>query len=318
MRDNWGKAQSLRKALTIYDLLDSEEPQTAMQLGSPVGVKPRAVREYIAAFRDFGWPIESLHAKGYRRETESLNLSLSEGDLFLLAILLAEAGSALPTEQAARLSRKLVTALRSDSRARVEALRQRVESPPSKSPGLQDFETVSAVGRCLSDPRCSLTIWYQKFDEPEAHKREIVPLKFRHQDGWFYVDSWDLQKREQRNFRIDRITRCAVLQHPNSVPRPDGGTGQTHKWDFGDSAPVLVTLELSPELSAWLKENPQHPSQELEGNRVRYSVRRLDLLTDWVMGLRGARVIEPDEVRTMVRDRAKALFEEGGTLEISW
>lgn len=311
--------KSLHKALTVFELLQGEELRTKQELADAVGVEPRTVKSYIETFREFGWPIESEHAKGFRLPVSAVAGKFTEEELLLFAILLAQGASVLPGAEFERLSAKLFALLPDSSTGRVRGLNTRIEGEACRA---QEMAVLAAVGRCLADPHLQLVADYKKNDEDEVRRRQLLPVKLRYQDGCCYLDCFDLEKRGERSFRLDRFVSVQLLRQSEPIRRPIQEVEATHKWDFGHDEPVAVRLEVSERLWRWLKEKPEHGSQvlsECDGSHFAgFEVRRLDFFVDWVMGLRGARALAPMELVEAVRERALALLDSEGTLGMEW
>ena len=311
-------SNSLRKALEVFDLLQDHEFKAAPHIAKEVGVASRTVQAYIRLFREFDWPIESSHAKGYRLANLGVAARLTERELLLLAVLLAQGSSLVPQTDFEKLSHKITELLTPSAQARIGELKVKLSADGN---ALRDLEVLTAVGRCLSDPHLQLVMDYKKAAEAETVRRNVVPLTLRYQDGWYYVDVFDLDKRGTRSFRLDRFQRVQLLRQERPIPRPGGGVSETHKWDFGEGEPMEIMIEVTPKLGAWLEEKPAHHSQVLRAGtevwEVRYSVKRLDMFVDWFMSLRGARAVTPSELLREIRTRATALL-KASTLEVDW
>lgn len=312
-------SESLRKALHLFDALHGSDFKSARQLAEEIGTRPRTVQGYIGVFRDFDWPIESSHAKGYRVSGVGLGTQLTERELVLLAVLLAQGSSLLPSEDFEKLTYKLTELLTPSAQSKLEEIQGKLSVDGNS---LRDLEVLTAVGRCFSDDRLQMVMDYKKTVDSDPVRRNVVPLRLRHQDGWYYVDVYDLDKQGTRSFRLDRFQKVQLLRQNHPIPRPAGGVEETHKWDFGDDDEQAVAIEVTPKLGAWLKEKPVHRSQVIQERDktwvLTFKVKRLDMFVDWFMGLRGARVLDPPRLTEMVKERARSLIEDAGTLNIHW
>ena len=313
-------SESLRKALRLFDLLHGPDFKSAPELATELQVKPRTIQGYVQVFREFDWPVESSHAKGYRVTNNGLSMSLTERELVIVAVLLAHGGSLIPTVDFERLTQKLNELLTPLAQSRIDQLQSKL-SAEAASP-LKDLEALTAIGRCLADPHLQMVMDYKKSDDALPERRQAVPLTLRHQDGWYYVDVFDLQKLANRSFRLDRIQRIQILRQDKPIPRPSARLEDTHKWDFGQDEPIEVSLEATPRLGAWLQERPIHRSQIVTESgdrwRISYRVKRLDAFVDWFLGLRGARAVGPTLFLAKVKERAALLANPEGTFHLEW
>ena len=313
-------SESLRKALRLFDLLHGQDFKSAPELAAELQVKPRTIQGYVQVFREFDWPVDSSHAKGYRVINNGLSVSLTERELMIVAVLLAQGGSLIATADFERLIQKLSDLLTPSAQSKIGQL-QRKLSAASGSP-LKDLETLTAIGRCLADPHLQMVMDYKKYASAASERRQAVPLTLRHQDGWYYVDVFDLEKSASRSFRLDRIQRIQILRQDKPIPRPTDRLEDTHKWDFGQGEPIKVSMEATPRLGAWLRERPVHYRQAITESadrwRISYEVKRLDAFVDWFMGLRGARAVGPTLFLAKVKERAALLANPEGTFDLEW
>lgn len=312
------KYQSLRRALEVFELLQGDEYVTKRQLADSVGVEARTVKDYLDVFCSYDWPIERKHARGFRLASHAAIQKFSEEELLYLAILMAQGAATLPGEKFEKLSRKLLNMLPPSSLEKVETLHRQVEKTGA---AVHPVEVLSAIGKCLADPCLQIVADYQKTDDEETQRREVVPIKLRFESDFCYVDVYDLQKKGHRSFRLDRFKRVSLLRQSEPISRPSE-VKKAHKWDFGENKPIVVRIETTERLHNWLRENPAHSSQRLAQQngtyQAEYTVRRLSFFVDWVVSLRGARAMEPAELTEAVRSRCRALLETGGTMNVEW
>lgn len=310
--------QSLRKALSLFDLLIGDEFQSKAKLAETLEIAPRTVKGYIDVFEEFAWPIERSR-KGFKLSESGAAAGFTEDDLLLLAILLAHGSSTLPSKEFERISKKLVGLLPEPSVSKVKKLNDKVEQIGGRS---GEIEILASVGRCLFDPHYQLVADYRKTEENEPQRRQLLPVKIRYQNGCCYIDCYDLEKGKERSFRLDRFVRAQLLKHESPLSCPAEQDASTHKWDFGAGEEIEVTIELSERLARWLQESPIHPSQNIvrieDTWLATYKVRRLDFFVDWVMSLRGVKPLQPPPLIEAVQDRCRAFQETGGTLEVEW
>ncbi len=84
--------------------------------------------------------------------------------------------------------------------------------------------------------------------------RTIDPYRLDFQRGRWYLTGNDHEQGEERNFRVDRIEGDVELGDPGSFDRPEtevrGGPAQP--WQFGEGDPVVATLLVDGDQSAWV------------------------------------------------------------------
>ncbi len=273
-------------------------------------------------FKEWGWPIESRdgRAGGYRLEyVLPKDIHFTPSELMAFAIFSCQGSSVLPATEAEKLKGKLKALFSAPTRRGVDALEGAITV---KALAANDWELMEHVYACLSDPHCMLVLDYQKPTETEPTRREVYPVKMRVENQVFYLDLVQPPESKVKSFRFDRIKRACRVRQDQPFHPVEKTCTEDHKWDFGSGDVVPVELEVTPGLARWLRENPEHPSQELrtESERcfVSYQVKRVNLFADWVLSLRGARVVGPEELRVAIADRARAWLGVDGTLGVPW
>lgn len=316
------KTSSLEKGLLFYDSLLCEEWQSSESLGTLIGVDQRTIKKYASLLRDYGWPVLSAKGKGKGYKLGEIcpdTLRLTSRDLFTLAILLAQGSSMLPSAEATKLKSKLKALLPNAARQRVSNLEELV-SVQGFEP--KDWDLVEHIGTGLSDRRYSLLLDYQGSSDAEIQRRHVLPIRIRSKNAVWYLDLFDLVKSKARSFRFDRIRRAVLLKQECYHPEPEAEEFTDHKWDFGSGEAIQVAIEVTESLANWLGENPEHHSQRIKilGTRIHvtYEIRRVELFADWVMSLRGARIVGPEILKKIVRTRATSWLSDQGTLGVSW
>jgi predicted DNA-binding transcriptional regulator YafY len=149
---------------------------------------------------------------------------------------------------------------------------------------------------------------YQGLSDPYERWRLVEPRQLFFQDQW-YLSGWDPAARSQKTFRADRIKQCELTVE--SFQREAGGEPDPHfhRWDISDNEPLEVHCRVDEAVARWLKENPVHPSQQLEGLELRLQVRDIDAFLRWVCSLSSCRILGPLSVKEAYRDRLRRLLE---------
>jgi len=159
--------------------------------------------------------------------------------------------------------------------------------------------------------RLELDYWVPARDEVTT--RQVDPWTLVVLPVGSYVQGWCHQSDDVRTFRLDRITRAAVLDEPidhvqdrpaHAVPGPGG--------PWSEEGDQVVVLELDPH-SRWVVDYyPLESATELPGHRLRVVLRTADLA--WarrlVLRLAGhAQVVEPASLAAEVASVAAATLE---------
>ena len=145
-----------------------------------------------------------------------------------------------------------------------------------------------------------------RYHAPEATSdRTVDPYTLFYQGERWYLQGWDHDRRDLRNFRLTRIATLDV--GPETFALPAGYNSKSalfHKWDLITGPPVSACFRVSDALGRWLRENPVHASQRLEGNVLTLEVRNLDALASWLMGLDGIEALSPPALRSLLKEKA--------------
>ena len=132
--------------------------------------------------------------------------------------------------------------------------------------------------------------------------RKIEPYALERELPYWYVHSWDRTRDAQRSFRIDRMRRVELLDE-RFEPRPG-----VEPRKLSDVRTVRVLF--SEKVAAWRVERGARPladGKALEDMRVG----GVDWLVGEILSYRGeAVVLAPEDLRTVVATRARALRDE--------
>lgn len=175
---------------------------------------------------------------------------------------------------------------------------------------LEHFERVgSALLR-----RKRLLLNYHGRGRNEVTEREVSPQRLVHYRENWYLDAWCHVRRELRNFSVDAIRRCEVLEKParevadrsmKAVLGPGYGI-------FGARARNRARLRFSPERARWVAAEAWHPQQkgsfEADGSYVLelpYGDDR-ELLMDILRHGHHVEVLEPPQLRSRLAQELQA------------
>jgi predicted DNA-binding transcriptional regulator YafY len=147
-------------------------------------------------------------------------------------------------------------------------------------------------------------IEYQKEVDAAPSTRLVEPYSLERQLPNWYVHTWDRTSGGARSFRLDRM-RSAKLTRERFEPRE--GFEPTRLRDAR-----TAKLLYDPEIARWAIERGARPLAD--GSAVRdVPVGSDEWLESEVLSLRGdAVLLEPDELRRSIAERAKALAKELG------
>ncbi len=80
-------------------------------------------------------------------------------------------------------------------------------------------------------------------------QRRLKPYRLQFERGHWYLSGYDLDREDQRSFRLDRVGGEIASGPPRSFERPESPRGvQTRPWEIGDgpAVPVRVLIDREP------------------------------------------------------------------------
>lgn len=143
--------------------------------------------------------------------------------------------------------------------------------------------------------------------------RTVQPHRLQFERGHWYLNGLDVDRDDQRSFRLDRMGSVPRCGDPNSFQTPRDVSGvRLRPWEFGDSDPVPAEVLIDAEVAAVTLN--EHPGLEVIDNRpdgsvvVRLEVRSLSGLRGFVLNLmdRGE-LLSPEEFRRDLIDWLRAV-----------
>ncbi len=139
-------------------------------------------------------------------------------------------------------------------------------------------------------------------DEP----RSVVPRSLSFENGRWYLAAFDLDRRDERSFRIDRIDGDVMVTTPADLatvpPAPRRASPSRSPWELGTGEPVEALVRIDPAHAPWAE---RHVGSEAVQSRLpdgtitlRLLVRGPDAFRSFVLGfLDGAEVLSPPALR---------------------
>ncbi len=210
-------------------------------------------------------------------------------------------GDHLPEGSLASARRKIIEALGED---------------PAQE-GLQIAHTTkddSSVAATINEAiagRRMLTLDYYKENEDEFTKRTVEPYALMNgREGW-YLFSYDLERDDTRHFRLDRI-RDVRISKREFEPRPEiDPTADLEGWPVTGAVPSsrVARVWIAPERARWERERRSIVGELEDGALIaELPFAGVEWLVREVLREAGdAAVLEPDDAREAVLDRARKL-----------
>lgn len=157
------------------------------------------------------------------------------------------------------------------------------------------------LGRALLERR-RLRILYRGDHTLRLEWLEVEPHQL------FFEKIWQLRAYHpgERVFQVhllERIRDWEVLEASFSPQE----SSLWHDWDRQGGEAIEVDCQVSQSLALRLRDQPVHPSQRLDGNRLALRVSYVEGLLDWMLAQNYCRVLEPEWLRLRFAERVALL-----------
>ena len=134
-------------------------------------------------------------------------------------------------------------------------------------------------------------------------QRSVEPWHLDFKRGRWNLTAFDLERGEQRNFRLDRVRSDVQLDQPgsHSHPIPSTPSEPADPWEFGDNEPVLMSVRFDAEVSDFARQSLSScaVSEQASGERTfQVPVANWPAFRSFVLSfLDHAEILEPPEAR---------------------
>lgn len=134
-------------------------------------------------------------------------------------------------------------------------------------------------------------------------ERVLEPWRLTHQKGRWYVAGFDRARKDDRNFRVDRIVGEVAIGPANAFTRPESVAGSDLKpWTFDESEEITARVRIDADQAAWAIHQVGHDSvvSTDESGAVECDIRvsNMGAFRSFILSfLDHAEVLSPPEVR---------------------
>jgi predicted DNA-binding transcriptional regulator YafY len=306
------------RLLALLELLQEQPLITGREIGERLDIGPRTVRRYIASLDELGIPVEGQRGVGggYRirpgYRLPPLMLTNDEAVVVSLGLLVAQRlGLDSENDAAEGALTKLHRVLPATLRRQVEALESSLgfTAPPLSGVPAQTeavLELADAIGR----RRC-VRLAYRSH-AGEHSQRRVSPYGLVVHHGRWYLAAHDHGRRAMRTFRVDRISRIAIVDGALHDP-PERFDAVAHVSSSLARVPSTWEIEVLLELPLDTARRRIPPTladlvATEAGTLLRMHVGSLDWMASLLAGLDCDFTIHrPDELRDSVRLLAERL-----------
>ncbi|MFE3452162.1 helix-turn-helix transcriptional regulator [Nonomuraea sp. NPDC059194] len=301
------------RLLKLLSLLQAHREWPGPELADRLGVTTRTVRNDVERLRTLGYPVHATPgvAGGYRLGAGAAlpPLLLDDEEAVAVAVGLGRAaggGVAGIEESSVRALAKLEQVLPAKLRRRVSALNAYTVQIPGAAPSVRP-ELLTTIANAARDHE-RLRFDYTGHDGA-AGRREAEPYRLVHRRGRWYLVAWDVERRDWRTFRVDRISvrtpngaRFTPRELPFDVAEHVERGVTTAMWRYRAKVLVHAPAERMAAMQTGMDFDPvdEHTSIAHAGGDD------LTAIAVWI-GLLGVdfEVIEPPELAETVRGLAE-------------
>ena len=296
----------------------------ATDLAAALGVDRRTIYRDLFSLEEAGvpvWQADGRYGINRERYLSTIRLNLSEAvALFFAARLLAHHSDEHDPHVVAALGKLAAGLPDATISTHIARAAELIRARPQRGDHVQVLE---AVTRAWADRR-ELRISYRA-SSGEATERVIHPyfLEVTRREPGVYVLAYDVLRRAQRTFKVERIIAAEPLETSYSIPEAFDPYAQlSSAWGVMDEAEVDIRLRFTAAVAGRVAESVWHQSQRLTplpdgGCELTLRVGGIREVRAWVLSW-GAdvEVLEPAELRAEVADqtsRAAARYLAGGS-----
>ncbi len=216
------------RLLRLLSLLQLHRDWSGPELAERLEVSPRTLRRDIDRLRELGYPVRATMgaAGGYRLEAGAalppLLLDDEEAVAVAIGLRTAAGGTVAGIEETSvRALAKLEQVLPSRLRHQVNAL-QTYTVPLTAAGPTVDPKALTAIAQACRD-RERLRFGYRSREGVES-RRLVEPHRLVSAGRRWYLVGWDVDRRDWRTFRVDRLSSPAVTGMtfvPRDLPTGD-------------------------------------------------------------------------------------------------
>lgn len=306
------------RLITLIMLLQRQPNQNATQLAQALDVSVRTIQRYITMLDEMGIPIYAERGpyggyalvRGYKMPP--LIFTPEEAvAVYLGTTFVEEVWGRLYQEAARGALAKLDNVLPDEQRREVAWARRTLVAtgmhradPKHSAPHLEKL-------RDAIHERRRVRMVYRGRSQPESLQRDLDPYALVHGWGWRYCIGYCHLRGAIRSFRVDRILELALLDQTFELPA--SFNLQAYLATEPTFQPqVQVRLRFSPESALLAFDNRAYWStleEQPDGSVVvTFATPELEWAASIVLSYSSlAVVLEPPELRELVRERASAI-----------
>jgi predicted DNA-binding transcriptional regulator YafY len=309
------------RLITLIMTLQRQPNQKAAGLAAKLGVSVRTLHRYFGMLDEMGIPIYAERGpyggfslvRGYK--LPPLVFTPEEAvAIYLGTSLVGKIWGQLYQESAQGAIAKLENVLPDEQRNEIAWARRSLiatgmhrADPSALAPLLEKL-------RRAAREQQRVNMLYQSTTGDKTTERQLDPYALVHRNGWWYLVGYCHLRHAPRTFRVDRIQSLEILSQTFQTPEEF----DIHAYldsEFGGQPVVRAKLRFKPE-GAYIATSEHSIWESLEGNPdgsvdVTLSAPDLPWLASISLSFANlVTVLEPPELRAMVRDWAESVVEK--------
>ena len=306
------------RLITLIMLLQRRPNQKAAELAEQLSVSVRTVHRYIAMLDEMGIPVYSERGphggfslvRGYRMPP--LVFTPEEAvAIYLGTSLVGEMWGQLYRDAAQGALAKLDNVLPDEQRHEVAWARRTLLATGMHRADHTPLAPLLEKLRRATRERRRVTMVYRSRNQPKPLRRDLDPYALIHRWGWWYVIGHCHLREDMRTFRVDRIVELTLLDQTFDVQ----ANFDVQKYLAAEQQMeprVQVCMRFAPEAAllalddraSWETVDEQPDGSVI----VTFAVTDLEWAAWTALGYGPhAVVLEPEELRRLVSERARAI-----------
>jgi predicted DNA-binding transcriptional regulator YafY len=306
------------RLITLIFLLQSQPNQKASELAEKLGVSLRTVHRYFAMLDEMGIPVYAERGpyggfslvRGYK--IPPLIFSLEEAvAVYLGTSLVSEMWGELYREAAQGALAKLENILPNEQRGEIDWARRSLIATNLHRANPSTFQPILEDLRKATHEQHQISAVYQGTTNTKVMKRKINPYALVFRAGLWYLVGYCHLRIALRTFRVDRIQKLSILSQSFEIPEGF----DIHKYlenEFKEQSLIRARLRFIPETAYMVTSNRnmwESITENPDGSLI-VTLTSPDL--PWLASMtlsfaNWATVLEPPELREMVREWAQAI-----------
>lgn len=309
------------RLITLIMLLQNKPNQKASELAEQLGVSVRTLHRYFEMLDEMGIPVYAERGpyggfslvRGYK--LPPLIFSLEEAvAVHMGTSLMSEAWGELYRDAAQSAMAKIENILPNEQRNEIKWARRSLVATNLYRADLASLSPIMEQLRTATHEHQQVSINYQSQSNAKAEKRRVDPYALVFRSGWWYLVGYCHTRSALRTFRVDRIQELTLLSQTFTI-LDDFNAHAYLEGEFKEGNVIHSRLRFVPEAAQMVNGNRSlwESIQENPDGSVDAILTSPDLsfLASMVLSFgTWATVVEPQELKDMVREWAQSMAEK--------